>query len=149
MKIFTIVAGLPSSVREKLDRCEIDSVNKLFSKINLLDRPQRQIGSNNNTSYANTKGLQTKFNKNFCSGYQRRTQCPYCEKKGYAGRFHPESEYRTKAYDLPRNGNMPNNNHPSYVNAAKADRIPQNKTVKLVNNTELEELFSDEQNQKN
>lgn len=148
MKICTIVAGLPPSVREKLDRGEIDSVNTLFSKINVLDKPQRQNGPNNNyTNNNHPKGPQNKPFNNF----RTRTPCPYCEKKGYIGRMHAESECRTKAYDLSRNGNAPNNNKitPTYAYAAKTGMQPQNKTVKLVNNTELEEIIAIEQNQKN
>jgi hypothetical protein len=164
LKVCTIVAGLPVSVRERLDRDEIDSVNKLFSKLNLLDRPPRINGPNNFTSNNNNnnnnnfryKGSSIRFNNNSFNrgGQQHRTPCTYCEKKGFPGRFHTESECRTKAYDnikngVPPNNNNNNNNSITYANAMKVGTAFNTKPVKLVNTTELEELIASEANQKN
>jgi hypothetical protein len=158
LKVCMIVSGLPAAVRERLDRDEIDSVNKLFCKLNLLDRAQRQYGPNNNNNNNNGnsnnsyKGMSNRYNNNNFNrgGQQKRTTCTYCEKKGFPGRLHPEVECRIKVYDNLKNGTLPNNNqNSSYAYAAKTSTTSNFKPTKLVNTTELEELIANESNQKN
>ena len=59
----------------------------------------------------------------------------YCEKKGFAGRFHLESECRTKAYDNSKSQTSTQNK----FNVNKNN----NNVKKVMNSTEMEELLTE------
>lgn len=131
-KIGITVAGLPPFIREKLDRGEIDTIDKLFAKINLLDKPTKASPSNIN--YPNKP--QSSFRR-FNPSKRSYFPCSYCEKRGFPGRMHFETDCRFKIADVEkkRNETKPlgndNNNKSSNKNHGR-----------LVNVTQLEQLIS-------
>lgn len=148
MRVNCIVVGLPIYVRDQLDREEIDKVDKLMAKINLFDRPNRNT-SNSNSSGGN---FRSGFRRNFKNRSKVTFPCPYCEKKGFAGRFHLESECRIKDEDRQKNAS----NVVTYTNKNYSKFTPNGNSgarergnVKIVNNTELEQLINSEMDTKN
>lgn len=144
MLICCIVVGLPSDVREKLDRSEITKLNELFTKINAIDRPNF-FESNSRNNNDNNKQPVRNRGDSFCG---------YCEKKGFPGKKHAESDcfFKIRA-ENNKSGNTftrtnMDNNRPSSGNNNNNKVNGDKRTVKMVNNTEFEELFS-EVNQKN
>lgn len=126
MQICGIVVGLPSFARERLDRAEIKTVNELFAKVNIMDRSDSDYNKRYN---------------NFKKGFKNRdsVMCDYCNKKGYPGRKHAESDcyYKKRA----ENNKLLNEN--------KSQKPNEKKSVKMINNTEFEEFFEKDVNQKN
>ena len=119
-RVCFIVVGLPLSIQSRLNRDEITTVNKLMIKLNQLDTAF-QPRSNSNTITSSNKN--SYFNK---TGSAERKPCYYCEKIGKPGRMHPEAVCRTKKFS----SNSSNSNN--------------EKSIKIANKTELEELMNNE-----
>lgn len=127
-KVNHILVGLPHFVQNKLDRDEVRSVNKLISKISQLDIPK---SSPSKPSSSSKQGTGT--SKPSPSEYK---PCSWCEKIGHPGRYHPESQCRTKQRLTSSNSNSSSNAY-------------EKKNIRVVNNTELEDLVNREVDQKN
>lgn len=89
------MAALPPFIRGKLDRAEIDTIDKLFTKINLLDLPTKTISFNTTTLNKKPQSSFRHFNPSKCLY----SSCSYCEKRRFPGRMHFESECRLKIAD--------------------------------------------------
>lgn len=127
-----IIAGIPPSVSNRVNRDKTKSVSDLIAKINQLDGgTPRQ----NNIMRASNKNYFFFSNSNFLtqgrnSNYKH---CMFFAKIGKPGRFHPESQCKTKL----------NSNFKFNTNSSKHENI------KIVNNTELEDLLNKEADSKN
>jgi hypothetical protein len=137
MKVCCIVAGLPPVVREKLDKGEIDTVEKLLAKVNLLDKPLR--------GNENSRNFQSPNYRRFNTSRRIRTSCSYCEKKGFLGRLHAETDCWLKQAD-----SMSQNTRSKVTNTSKFSRSsnfqqPSERNLRSVNASELEELINNEQ----
>jgi hypothetical protein len=145
-RICLTVAGLPASVREKLDRDEVDSVNKLLSKINSLDRTTKPgtAGGGSKAQFRSKPGFKlSPWSPN---------PCPYCEKRGFK-RMHYERDCKQKGWDKERenSGNnrnsgtagssVPRGSKDTFFRNMKRD-INSNDTSRMVNVTELEEILN-------
>ena len=103
-----------------------------MSKINQLNRmpgknkpPSKDAGKNNTSN----NGPSRKFNPNY-------KPCSFCEKIGKPGRYHPESECKTRLNPPTR----------QFLNTKSP---VGEKNIKLTNNTEMEELLNKETDSKN
>jgi hypothetical protein len=108
-KIALIVAGLPLSVQERLERSEIDSVSKLLSKINSLERPVRPQFSSSSFPRTHNSNRTVYSTKNLS---RSNVPCPYCEKKGFPNLLHPETECRRKYFNNLRSSGQANSYTP-------------------------------------
>lgn len=96
-RIAHIVIGLPYSVQERLDRSEIETTSKLFSKLNSYEHQTRFA---HNTKDSPSRFSITSPRKSADSAASRNfAPCAYCVSKGYSGASHSESECRTKKAD--------------------------------------------------
>ncbi len=122
-RISLIVVGLHYSVQDRIDHAEITSVSKLLSKINSLERANR-------TPY----NFSSNRIRNPFESSKSRPQCPYCERKGFPGQFHAESECRTKQTDNVR------------LNSSQANVKNQTQTkpfLKSINSVELKNIINE------
>lgn len=86
--------GLPPSIREKVDREEIDRIDKSHTKINLPDRPTK-ITSSNTSCLNKTQYTFRCFNPSKWSPFL----CPYCNNRVFPDRMHFESDCCLKIAD--------------------------------------------------
>jgi len=149
-KICITVAGLPYDVREKLDKGEIDTVDRLLTKINLLDRPSKSNNNSNGGNNNNNPNYNRKARPNFTFTKRSPTPCFYCEKKGFTGRMHFESDCFYKQNDNKKNTTYKPNtaNYSNPTQGTYKNNINSN-TTRMVNATELEEILGQDKEQKN
>lgn len=119
-KIAHIVIGLPYAVQEKIDRSEIESVNKLLSKLNSFERQTRFSSSPRETRPRNANAASRQ------PFHRVSNPCQYCINKGYAGTSHEEIDCRTKQADKSRQGN-----HSTYSKAKQTPTKPEGNMVSL------------------
>ena len=129
-RIILVIAGLPDSISCKIDRDKIRTISELITKINQLDRPQKMSNKPHDKTdkkeILNNKDDKKRFNPDH-------KPCRFCEKIGKPGRFHPESECKTRL-----------NPHPgkNFTNINKLTNVDKN--FKVTNNTEIEDVLNQE-----
>lgn len=142
MRTAVVVAGMPIELSSKIDRSFVDSQGKLLSEITKWEiKAGRERKNNSSKVYDNENEKGRRDEKNGYSNGRRKKACSWCEKRGFRGKYHPESicwnnpshpDYREK---LVRKNFSSNNNN--------------NEGIKLSNSTELEQLISESVNSKN
>lgn len=132
-----VVAGIPQSFHNRLDRSKIQSVGDLISQINQIDQNFLKNKNNNeNNPQTSRKNNEKEPNNNNRSRFNpNHKPCRFCERIGKPGRYHPEAECKTKL--------NPNNNWQISKSATNE------KNIKITNNTELEEILNKEVESKN
>jgi hypothetical protein len=161
VKILLIIAGMPDNIRAKLEKNKIKRMSDLMAKINEMDRappPQNNGSSNNSNGNGNSgrnnwrktenknsssngnnsgnSGNGNRYNNNANTPYRNPNYkpCGHCEKVNRPGRFHAETECLTKL-------------RPDYN--LLVSKYAKNKNVRMVNNTEMEDLLNNENETKN
>lgn len=89
-----IITDLPVYVQDRIDRTEVTSIEDMLRELRklegLVQRKKTYNYSNiSNDETSNQRGARTNEKK----------PCPYCELKGFPGRFHPETICRQKQRD--------------------------------------------------
>lgn len=126
-RIALIVHGLPISVQEKIEPNVIEDTGTLFAKINSLERISSRVSSfGASRNKPETGDTTSKFVKK---------PCPYCEKRGFVGRFHPESECKQKYFD-----NLKVKNRKSFGSSNPIADVPDRKSI---NSTESAEILNE------
>lgn len=119
------------------------SVSDLVSKVNQLDRSplriSRPFSKNSDKEENDIKNNNRPMNRPRNPKFK---PCPYCEKHGKPGRYHPEAECLLKARFTQGKGNTATGNANTVNNSVE-------KSFKYANNTELEEILNRELNPKN
>ncbi|KAK2577719.1 hypothetical protein KPH14_012880 [Odynerus spinipes] len=109
-----IITDLPIYIQDRIDRTEVTSIEEMLGELRKLEGlVQRKKTSNytSNSETNNQRGGRTNEKK----------PCPYCEAKGFPGRFHSETICRLKQRD--------------------ANRDPKN--IKTVNNIAMQEHLNE------
>lgn len=119
-----IVLGLPSQIRTRINKRDINSIDQLMSCIRQLENSSTSNNYKNKNSYIIENKSQNKLpNK---SEYK---PCSYCKDRSFPNRFHPE--------------NLCRNKQPSHKENFKNDKI------KMVNNLEVQDSISSSDESKN
>lgn len=129
-----VVVGLPSNVREKLDRSEILTQADLMSALGALEHLALKIPLS-----SDKQNKQMDINKKLNKKPEYKP-CSICTKLGNLQRYHPE----TKCWNNPKNpdNKLYNNNSNNHNN--------KKNNIKMANNVELQEVMNEEiRNQKN
>lgn len=154
LKVLLVIAGLPENIRTKLEKEKAKTISDIMPKIHQLDKNNKNNSNNNisngknstkkteNKNYPNTNNNSnnnagTSQNRNNNTAPYRNPNhkpCSFCEKVNRPGRFHAEADCRTKL-------------RPDY--SFLVSKHATNKNVRMVNNTEMEELLNKEQETKN
>lgn len=113
-QINLIVLGLPVKIQLHINRKDINTVDNLMTTINQLE------GLIEKEKKVKTKGVEE--NK------LEKKPCPYCVKKGFLNRYHPEEVCRSKLSDKEKT---------------------KNDKIKLVNNANIEESVAFSEDSKN
>lgn len=141
-KIGLVIAGLPTFLYDRIERDRVVTVGDLVKKLNQLERPfqSNRTPYNNKTNNDTTskKNTQNKNNTTERTRNPNHKPCSICEKIGKPGRYHPESECKTKQLFVPINQQRSFGNNNSLE-----------KAIKVANNTELEEILNQGVDQKN
>lgn len=119
-RVMHIVIGLPEFIREKLSRQEVTTYNKLMIELNqlesLVNKPFRFKNSTTDNRNNNNINSNNKTESILKATNQKQKPCTICGNK--PGRFHPEVFCR--------------------------NRKSVGKNIKIVNNTELENVLNEE-----
>ena len=140
-RVNLVVVGLPSNVREKLDRSEISTQADLMSALGALEHLALKappLSEKQNKQTDNKKPNKKSEHK----------PCSICAKLGNPQRYHPESI----CWNNPKNPD-----HKLDLNKARDNKSYNNndynnngKNIKVANNVELQEVMNQEiNNQKN
>ncbi len=138
-RILIVIAGIPYEWHSHLDRDKIKTTNDLIMKINQIDRLVSRASKIPNSVTPRSDSTSSRNNRN-----PNNKPCSYCESIGKPGRFHPESECKTKKY---RPGSNPGKSSTPFPKTNESSSTDKN--FKFTNNTELENLFNSEINPKN
>lgn len=131
-RILLVVAGVPVDSSYKIDKDKCTSVSDLISKINQLDGmpgTNKSLSKDVDKNNTNNNGPSKKFNPKY-------KPCSFCEKIGKPGRYHPESECKTRL-------------NPPTRKFSNTKSSSGEKNIKLTNNAEMEKLLNEEANSKN
>lgn len=123
-KINFIVLGLPSQIRSRINKRDLNSIDQLMSCIRQLENlPTSTYSKNKNTPVMENKAQNKLPNK---SDYR---PCSYCKDRGFPNRFHPENLCRNKPLTHKENS--------------------KNDKIKMVNNLEVQDSISSSDESKN
>ncbi|KYN14207.1 hypothetical protein ALC57_13591 [Trachymyrmex cornetzi] len=120
-QIKLIVIALPNYVKSKLND-KIETIENLMAKLKTIEPMTNKFknsGVENNAKQKQNNSNERKGNNH--------SPCTYCENIGYPNRYHPENLCRTKLNKT----------------------IQKNEKIKIVNNTELQNLISSTEEAKN
>ncbi len=117
--------GLPSFIRDRLNRANIESHSDLMAELSHLESMANKFKNRNNSlSFRTREGNQQKRQENSSQKSESdRKPSTICEKVGFPGRYHPETLCRNRSNE--KNGD-------------------KSKNVRVTHNTELEDIINDE-----
>lgn len=134
-----VAVGLPNYVKERLKKKNVLTQENMLTEVSQYETSARRNGSNKSDSRENA----SEKRKGERNGKQRNPDykpCTFCEKKGFKDRYHHPMACWNNPASSEYKGPRSNNNK----NSQNGDR-----NIKMVNNSELEELFNDEIKSKN
>lgn len=101
-----IVTDLPIIIQDKMEKTKVTSMEDLLAKLRTLEslvEKRKAVTKTNSGAPSPSQKNQTQTQTT------ERKPCPFCDKKGFPGRFHPEALCRLKQNEQPKNIRTVNN----------------------------------------